>query len=149
MVSLIEALFVGAFAAITIIYTFQTRILYPIWVIKAYDKPWLFVILFIIAVSLSTWSTKVSVMLVLLLGALWLDGLIFLRAYDEKDEAPVKSVGTKEDANLEVWPFEEPNVARSPEAIAGPPLHAVPLPEPQYPVFYGVSEDILSGPAPF
>lgn len=150
MTSLIEALLVGAFAAISVVYTFQTRIPYPVWIVQAYDKPWIFVLLFCLAIVIGSWSMKISVMTILLLCALWLDGVIFLRNYDEDKSKPMmEGVGTNSSKDLEVWPYDEPSVARTSDVISGPPLQGVPLPEPHYPVFHGLNDEVQIGPAPF
>lgn len=150
MTSLIEPLFVGAFAAISVVYTFQTRIPYPVWIVQAYDKPWIFVLLFCLAIAIGSWSIKISVMTILLLCALWLDGVIFLRNYeDEKSKQTIENIVTSSSKDLELWPYDKPSASRTSHVISGPPLQGVPLPEPQYPVFHGTSDEVQIGPAPF
>lgn len=151
LLQILQGLMIGAFAAISIIYTFQTRVPYPTWMLQAYDKPWVFLLLFVAALVLMSQNTVLGALLLLLLAALAMDGLLFARSY----ESPITSetaapMINEKNQTLEVWPFVEQTKRRlsDPEQY-GPSLDMVPLPEPLYPVFYGLDDDVAPGAAPF
>lgn len=148
VLDIVQGLAIGALAAISIIYTFQTRVPYPSWMLQLYDKPWLFLVLILVAVALFYHHNAIGALLLLLLGAVWIDGLIFARPLQKKQEETVQLPYIHDDS-IEVFPFTEPLERRfeDPDEY-GPSLDAVPLPEPLYPVFYGL-DDLSPGPAPF
>lgn len=149
VLDIVQGLAIGVFAAISIIYTFQTRVAYPSWMLQVYDKPWLFLILILIGTALFYHHHALGALLLLLVGAVWMDGLIFARPLQKKHDETLQLPYVTDDSSREVFPFTEPLERRfeDPEEY-GPSLEAVPLPEPLYPVFYGL-DDLSPGPAPF
>ena len=135
VVAYIEPLLIGALAAVSIVFTFQTRIPYPAWLLKSYEDPWVFVVMIIAVAALGRWSLRVSALLMLLLVALWIDGFLFIR----NEHAPL--------APQKPSPLELDNYTEDP-SLAAPALQSVPLPEPNYPIFMAI-DDFGAGPAPF
>jgi hypothetical protein len=149
LLDIFEGLVIGAFAAISIIYTFQTRIPYPTWILQAYDKPWLFVLLLTIAIIMFSQSPIIGSLIILLLGAVWMDGLLFARSTEKPTQHDDANTKEATGQTMEIWPFIEGSKKRlSDPELYGPSLDMVPLPEPVYPVFYGL-DDVASGAAPF
>lgn len=148
ILQVVQGLAIGALAAISIIYTFQTRVPYPAWVLQAYDKPWVFLVLFLTAAIVFYEHRSIGAMLLLLLGAVWMDGLLFARSYDHHEPITTTPENVQQ-KQTEVWPYTTTVNDRIADLDTfGPSLETVPLPEPVYPVFYGLN-DIAPGPAPF
>lgn len=150
MIQLVEALLIGVFGAVTILYTFQTKVAYPLWLLQGYEHPWVFLLGSILALFVIKYSPRIGVMLLLLVLAVWMDGILFARdpsefqaASNVSDEKPVKP------HLQEIWPYDKPTSIRRTE-VTGPALDNIPLVEPIYPTF-DTPEDIAvsSGPAPF
>ena len=146
LLKILEGVTIGALAAISIIYTFQTRVPYPKWVLQAYDKPWVFLLLLVVGVILLYHSPAIGALVLLLLGAVWIDGLLFARSFDK--ETPVRGNDANIEANIgksvELWPFVDETKKRlSDPELYGPSLDMVPLPEPIYPVFYGLNDTAI------
>ena len=148
MIQLIEAALVGAFAAITVLYTFQTKVPYPMWLVQSYEHPWVFLILALITIFIGKVSPRIAVMLLLLILAVWMDGILFVR--DPEDVSKQKSGEQKVQPHpQEVWPFDVPTSIRRSDLTA-PALRNVPIVEPVYPTFQTPDDiEIASGPAPF
>lgn len=148
-----QGLAIGIFAAISVIYTFQTRVAYPLWMLQMYDKPWVFLIIVLAAILVFYYYPVIGALLILLLGAVWMDGLLFARpastfASQLNENAHIAGVPSH-DNKVEVYPYSEPMERRIPESDTyGPSVDAISLPEPMYPVFYGLG-DLSPGPAPF
>lgn len=151
ILQILQGLVIGALAAISIIYTFQTRVPYPTWMLQAYDKPWVFLLLFVAALFLMTQHAVLGALMLLLLAALAMDGLLFARSYETSSFLETATPRIEpNNQSLEVWPFAEQTKRRlyDPEQY-GPSLDMVPLPEPLYPVFYGLDDDVAPGAAPY
>jgi hypothetical protein len=76
----LEGLIVGILAAICIIYGFQTRVKYPLWMVKMYDHPWIILILVLLSVYVLQHNQKIGALLTLITAALIIDGVIFTRS---------------------------------------------------------------------
>lgn len=153
MIHLLEALTIGVFAALTVLYTFQTRVPYPKWILQAYDKPWIICVMLVVALSICSWNQIIGVMLLLFICALIIDGLIFANASHHSPSSQITpsyvsdAVKTNTHA-AEVWPYDKPSTSRFDDSLEGPSLQSIPLPEPTYPMFMGLN-DLSPGPAPF
>lgn len=147
MIELLEAVLVGAFAAVTLLYTFQTKNMYPDWMLQSYEHPWVFLILLLIAVFIAKFSPRTAVMMALLIVAMWMDGVLFVRPRAETKE-PQKAIPVIPPPP-EVWPFDEPSRVRRPSDFSGPALESVPFVEPMYPTFMGTEDLASPGPSPF
>lgn len=125
-----EALLLGSLAAVTIIYTFQTRVLYPEWLLKSYEHPWIYLCVIIVAIFIGQSSPRIAAMIVLLLIALIFDWVLFAHhSLNQGDDDPSATSATATPSSAasstsgisgdvaEVWPFLEPN-ARRVEGIA-------------------------------
>ena len=144
-----QGLVMGALAAISIIYTFQTRVPYPSWMLHAYGQPWIFVLVFTVGLILMFQHAAIGAMLLLLLLAVAMDGLLFARSYDSLHDEMISTSHPQNNQPVEVWPFvEESNQRLADPPLYGPNLDGVPLPEPIYPVFYD-NEVVAPGAAPF
>jgi hypothetical protein len=75
----IEGIVIGILAGICIIYGFQTRIKYPLWIVKIYDHPWIILVMILLSVHVLQNNQKVGALLLLLTLALIVDGIIFTR----------------------------------------------------------------------
>ena len=75
----LEALIIGILAGICVIYSFQTRVKYPLWIIKIYDHPWILLLLILISVYALKYNQTIGALLVLITCALIVDGFIFTR----------------------------------------------------------------------
>ena len=145
----IEALLIGALAAITIIYTFQTRIAYPEWVLQSYEHPWIFLCALVLSIVFMGVNPRIGAMLMLLLIALWMDWVLFARkinATNLKFDGNYALIPQKKDV-AEIWPYDSPSITRQPD-IYGEPTSSVPFAEPEYPT-YAYTDDLAYGPAPF
>jgi hypothetical protein len=136
---IIEGLVVGALAALTIIYAFQTRVVYPDFVLRMWQHPWVFVLFFILAVLMFQWSKPASVLSILMLLALVADVVVFAQQpLDISKETPAERL-SHESAALAV-PHDEQMIKRVPgvgvtATESGIALSSVPLPVPSYPTF--------------
>ena len=75
----IEGILIGILAGICIIYGFQTRVKYPLWMVKAYDHPWIILILILLSVYVLQQNEKIGAMLLIITIAMIIDGVIFTR----------------------------------------------------------------------
>ena len=76
----LEGLIIGILSAICIIYGFQTRVKYPLWMVKMYDHPWIILILILLSLYVLQNNQKIGALLVLITCALIIDGVIFIRS---------------------------------------------------------------------
>ena len=149
---IIEALILGMLAAVTLIYTFQTRVAYPDWLLQAYEHPWIFVCVLIVAIVLFGSSPKISAFIMLLLIALWMDWLLFARATNVTNvREPINiRVPPKNDV-AEVWPYDS-TTSKTRRPFSDNPGYPKEDPEmpylsPSYPTFQFM-DDMVYGPAP-
>ena len=75
----IEGIIIGILAGICIIYGFQTRVKYPLWMVKAYDHPWIILILILLSIYVLQHNEKIGAMLLIITIAMIIDGVIFTR----------------------------------------------------------------------
>ena len=75
----IEGLTIGILSGVCIIYGFQTRVKYPLWVIKSYDHPWVLLALLILSLYLFQVNRIIGALMILITTALIIDGIIFTR----------------------------------------------------------------------
>lgn len=73
LLAFIEAAAVGSLAAIVVIYSLQTRVMYPKWAIAAADKPWVLLVLGLLSALTYEHSPRVSALLLIAVASLWLD----------------------------------------------------------------------------
>lgn len=114
---IIEALVLGVLAGVTVIYTFQTRIVYPAWLLRTYDHPWILLLVLLAAVIISQSSPRIAVMIVLLLFAMWVDWVLFARALAPPNDQNDINTANHTDMNgekpvAEVWPYTDQNEKR-------------------------------------
>jgi hypothetical protein len=150
---LVEAVIVGALAAFTLIYAFQTKVEYPAWVMQSWEHPWALVLVAVAALLLLPSSPVIAAMLLLFVAALAMDALVFARK-------PIYTTDTAALMDLTPEPGQFPNAAQAdsgnlatsdalaPAWESGPALDNVPLVEPSYPTFFGAQLHPI-GPAPF
>lgn len=147
----IEALFIGALAALVVIYAFQTRVVYPKWMLHALDKPWILLLALIVCGFLYPYSPRISALAIILVLALWLDVVLFANNFinSHKNDADFRLIEPAKAAqpNMEVWPYDEPLEQREFENN-GPSLASIAIAEPNYPTFFGLDVP-QPGPAPF
>jgi len=79
MTQLIEGLIIGILAGVCVIYGFQTRVKYPLWMVKAYDHPWIILVFTLLSVYVLQFNPKIGAMLLIMTMALIVDGIIFTR----------------------------------------------------------------------
>ncbi len=129
---IIEGLVVGAFAALNMIFAFQTKVAYPDVVLQALDHPWIVAIAYIVALVLFPWSRSASVLLILLLTAFVIETVVFARPLPNlTDQAPATMLSRQGVGNAK--PYDEAMLHST--QVAGPPLSHVPLPQPVYPMY--------------
>jgi len=75
----LEGIIIGILSAICIIYGFQTRVKYPLWVVKIYDHPWIILVMLLLSLHILQSNNKIGALLLLLTFALIVDGIIFTR----------------------------------------------------------------------
>ena len=75
----IEGILLGVLAGVCIIYGFQTRVKYPLWMVKSYDHPWIILVLILLSVYVLQHNAKIGAMLLIMTMALIIDGIIFTR----------------------------------------------------------------------
>jgi len=75
----IEGIVLGVLAGVCIIYGFQTRVKYPLWMVKSYDHPWIILVLILLSVYVLQHNAKIGAMLLIMTMALIIDGIIFTR----------------------------------------------------------------------
>lgn len=137
MADALRGLLVGLISGICVIYAFQTKVIYPQWVLKSWDHPWVFVVLVVIALSIAQWSVEISALTLLCLAAVIGDKLVF--GQPKKQKSKEQKVATNE---------SQPEFNSGILDTYGEPLDTIELEQPEYPLFYGL-EDAQSGPAPF
>jgi len=153
IIDILEAILLGMLAAVSIIYTFQTRIAYPDWMLQTFEHPWAFICLFIVAILFVPASPRIAVRLILLMVALWMDWILFARSANLSSSAfpgpssSLNSPSTQRKVVAELWPYDPPSAARYTDT-AGTPPQEVAMEEPNYPVFHDI-DDYMYGPAPF
>ena len=80
MSSYLENFIIGILAGICIIYSFQTRVKYPLWIIKIYDHPRILLLLVLLSLYTLQHNVTIGSLLCLITFAFIVDGLIFTRA---------------------------------------------------------------------
>jgi succinate dehydrogenase hydrophobic anchor subunit len=75
----IEGILLGVLAGVCIIYGFQTRVKYPLWMVKSYDHPWIILVFILLSVYVLQHNAKIGAMLLIMTMALIIDGIIFTR----------------------------------------------------------------------
>lgn len=137
MTDAVRGAVLGAVAALCVVYSFQTKVVYPDWVLATWDHPWIFVVLVIVSLYIFVWSQELAVLLLLVLAAIIADKILFGRVL-----YPVVNVEKTKQESVE--PSEIPTVD-----LYGPPSASSEIvSEPQYPLFYGLESPQI-GPAPF
>ena len=76
----LEGLIIGILSGICIIYGFQTRVKYPLWMVKAYDHPWIILLLIIVSLYTLQVNEKIGALLLIITLAMIVDGIIFTRS---------------------------------------------------------------------
>lgn len=79
LLSIFNGLLVGILAAICILYVFQIKQPYPIWILKSFEKPWVMLILFIMGVLLLGFNKEAGVLIIIISVALFIDKFLFAR----------------------------------------------------------------------
>lgn len=140
-----ESLVVGALAAVTILYGFQTRVPYPDIVLRTLNHPWVIVLVGIFALLTFKWSPQAAVLILLLLAAFCVDTMAFARPLPQLlNQTPAEQLSRYTDRVHEhdPVPFDQRDlmIVRVPgvgvtATEAGVALSSVPLPVPQYPTF--------------
>jgi hypothetical protein len=74
----LEGLIIGILAGVCIIYGFQTRVQYRVWMVKAYDHPWI-IYFNISSLKYLQINEKIGAMLLIISIAMIVDGIIFSR----------------------------------------------------------------------
>lgn len=136
----IEPIVIGILAAVTVIYTFQTRIAYPVWLLRAFDYPWVLLVALVIVLLMYPTLPKISVMLCLLVLAMWMDFVLFSKDWQLDTQAGGGSKGNGVSSNVYGSPLERKNDSEYEKTTFGSM-------QPIYPVFAGTQADI-PGPAP-
>lgn len=141
-----KSLLIGITAGICFLYAFQTRIPLPIWVLNAFNHPWIILLIIILILVVSEWSDKIGAFLLLLLVAVIIDYTIFMRRPDTiNHEKQVKK------ENIKNFELNNPNNMYL-ENIIQPDISSsnsnIPFSQDIYPSFKGLEEP-SSGPAPF
>lgn len=153
LIDMIEALLIGMLAAVTVLFTFQTRVPYPDWLLQTFEHPWVFFCMFISAALFAGSSPRIAVMIMLLMLAMWFDWVLFTRpngSHMRKKERTVNpEVSPGKTLVAEVYPYDPPSSTRRPDAsVPGPALQAIPVIDLQYPTFQHLDEFVY-GPATF
>ena len=134
----IESVVVGALAAVTILYGFQTRVPYPDFVLRTLNHPWILVIVGVIAIITFRWSPPIAVLLLILLAAFCVDTMAFARPLPQLlNQTPAERLSRQSVGDaVPAVPFavRVPGVGVT-VTDAGVALSSVPLPVPQYPIF--------------
>ena len=90
--SIFNGLLVGILAAICILYVFQIKKPYPIWILKTFEKPWVILIIFILGVLSLGFNREAGVLLIIISVALFIDKFLFARKIPEiTPEKPKKA----------------------------------------------------------
>jgi hypothetical protein len=113
---IILGLAVGAMAAICFIYVFRSKYSYPRWMLQSFENPWVFILLFTLAIILMVYDQKVASLLLILTLALFVDMYIFAK-YIPPSQPPLSA------------PPQQPP----------PIIENMPQPQPQPPEDHGVS----------
>ena len=146
-----EAFIVGGLAATSIIYAFQTRTMYPKWMLRSLDHPWVLLIVLVITVLAFQRMPHVAAMVAFIVISMWMDMILFAQRpmFDTKEQQ--KEQPPVVEQVPDVWPFEgafsSNSVDPNPSSF-GQPLGAIAIQEPLYPVFKG-TKLLPPGPAPF
>lgn len=161
ILDLIEALIIGVLAGVTILYTFQTRIPYPEWMLQTFEHPWIFVCAFIATILFANSSPRIAAMIILLLIALWFDWVIFANNHDEPKKKSGKTINPEISPGkklvAEVYPYTEPsnnrkedNVIKSTDITQSDNLvvDSIPFIDIEYPKYNNMN-DYVYGPALF
>jgi len=161
ILDLIEALIIGILAGVTILYTFQTRIPYPEWMLQTFEHPWIFICAFIATILFANSSPRIAAMILLLLIALWFDWVVFANNHDEPKKKSEKTVNPEISPGkklvAEVYPYTEPSISRKEDNVIKSAIttqsdnlvvDSIPFIDIQYPEFNNIN-DYIYGPALF
>jgi hypothetical protein len=83
---IIKSLLVGVTGALCFLYGFQTRIPLPLWVLNAFNHPWIIFIILILIIIISEWNDKIGVFLLLTFIAIIIDRNVFMNRMKDKKE---------------------------------------------------------------
>ena len=86
LVSIFNGLIVGILAAICILYVFQVKTPYPIWILKSFEKGWVLFILFLLGVVFLGFNKEAGVLLIIISVALFIDKFLFARNIEQKPQ---------------------------------------------------------------
>lgn len=149
----------GIFAAVCFLYALQTRIMYPKWMLKTLDHPWILILSLLITGAIWKWSPVSAVCALLMIIAFVGDIYIFSRKPLKFGDgggiggvAGLLYIDSDDDnkwweANGEIIVREDDTWITS-DLTFGKPLASIPLAEPTYPTFHGL-EQLPVGSAPF
>lgn len=139
-----KSLLIGITGALCFLYGFQTRIPLPIWVLNAFNHPWVLLLVFILILVISEWNDKIGAFLILIFVAIIIDRTIFMkRVADNKEPQNIKTIRNM-DFNLGRIYMENENT--NIDEASG--VQKLPITNEIYPVFYGLEQPQI-GPAPF
>jgi hypothetical protein len=143
-------LLVGITGAFCFLYGFQTRIPLPLWVLNAFNHPWVIFLAFLFIIFISEWDDKIGAFLLLILVAVVIDHTIFMRRYKNLTDLPTQEDTTDNkkvvNINYNNMYLESNTINTDKASNAGPSVLQVP--NDVYPIFYGHKEPEI-GPAPF
>jgi hypothetical protein len=80
--NIVEGFLIGILSAVCVIYAFQTRVKYPLWIVKMYDHPSILLLTLILALYVFLINQKVGALLLLIISALIVDGILFARPHN-------------------------------------------------------------------
>ena len=145
----LEGLLVGILSAICLIYAFQTRVVYPKFILVTLEEPWILAAFTVIAILISSWSSRISALLLLCISALLVDKLVFARKHTKfsKNFTSVNDYNEHSYSGLSIaGKIEDKQLMNNLEVDYGEPLTSINKPI-EYPMFYGLNEHPI-GPAP-
>lgn len=91
---IIFGLAIGAMAAVCFIYVFRSKYSYPRWMLQSFENPWVFIVLFTLALFLMIYDQKIASLLLILTLALFVDMFIFAKYIPiEKMSTPLEDHG--------------------------------------------------------
>jgi hypothetical protein len=79
MSNCLEYFVIGILAGICVIYSFQTRVKYPLWIVRIYDHPWILLLLVLLSFYTLQYNQTIGALLSLITCAFIVDGFIFTR----------------------------------------------------------------------
>jgi len=69
----IKGLIIGLISGICVFFAFQTKTVYPVWVINVWKHPAIIILAILVALLVSKWSIELSAILILCIAAVTLD----------------------------------------------------------------------------